>query len=249
MRSNLLPLAVVAAVLLTAGFLFLEYDIIMHFGTRPADELLLEIEEALALATLLICGMFVIWFRRSRAHCKELERRLEAEIKARKALELALLDPLTGLANRRHFDDIFNAAAERGMATRHALLLLDLDDFKPINDQYGHPMGDEVLRIVSERLRHAVKERDLVSRLGGDEFSVIVFEVGTAESASSVAHRMLEAVAEPITADGATVSVSVSIGYTLFPQDGLSPTEIYARADRALYQAKAHKSEHEPVLG
>lgn len=249
-RSNLLPIAIIAAVLLTAGFLFLEYDILVHFEDRSPEELLFEIEEALVIAMVLICALFAIWYRRSRAHRKELERRLAAETKARNALELALLDPLTGLANRRHFDEIFNAAAGKGVATRHALLLLDIDDFKPINDIHGHPVGDEVLRIISERLKHAVKARDLVSRLGGDEFSVIVFETKTDAAATEVADRLQAVVAEPIVVSGNTFQVAVSIGYTLFPEEGRAPAEIYARADQALYVAKAHKHQqgHKPVL-
>ena len=203
----------------------------------------------MAIAMVLISSLFVIWYRRSRAHRMELERRLAAETKARKALELALLDPLTGLANRRHFDEIFNAAAEQGIASRHALLLIDLDDFKPINDRYGHPVGDEVLRIISERLKHVVKARDLVSRLGGDEFSVIVFEVGTGDGAMEVAERLRDAITEPIVVSGKTVQVSASIGYTLFPEEGQAPAAIYARADHALYEAKAHKGEQNPVAG
>ncbi|WP_226574007.1 GGDEF domain-containing protein [Acuticoccus sediminis] len=207
----------------------------------------MEIEEALILAAILIGGMFIVWYRRSRAYRTELERRLKAEIEARRALELALLDPLTGLANRRHFEEIFHAAAERGLITKHALILLDLNDFKPVNDVYGHPIGDEVLRVISMRLNNAVKQNDLVSRLGGDEFSVIVFEVHSAEAASEVAQRLMEIVAEPVAVSGKLLNVSASIGYTLFPNEGQSPPEIYARADQALYVAKTNKHERRAI--
>ncbi|WP_226576747.1 diguanylate cyclase domain-containing protein [Acuticoccus sediminis] len=247
MRTRAIPLAIIAAVLLTAGFVILEYDVLAHFTNRSPDVLFLEIEEALILAGILIAGMFIVWYRRSRAYRLELERRLKAETEARRALELALLDPLTGLANRRHFEEIFRAAAEPGLFTKHALVLLDLNDFKPVNDVYGHPIGDEVLRIISMRLNNAVKRNDLVSRLGGDEFSIIVFEVDSAEAAMEVAQRLTDIVAEPIAVAGKLLNVSTSIGFTLFPDDGRSPAEIYARADEALYAAKARKHEHRPV--
>ena len=247
MRSNLLPIALLAALLLTAALFVLEYDILMHHARRSLDALIYEIEWTLGLATVLVLSLFVVWYRRSRAHRLELERRLAAETKAREALELALLDPLTGLANRRQFCEILNAAAGNDAATRHALFLLDLDDFKPVNDTFGHPVGDEVLRIVSDRLRHAVKARDLVSRLGGDEFSTIVFDIGTVEAAEDVARRLQETVARPIEVSGHEVHVSASVGFTLFPEAGRKAADIYARADDALYRAKANKDRHAPV--
>ncbi len=247
LRANAVPLAIIAAVMLTAAFLFLEYDVLMHFEERSPEVLLLEIEEALILAGILIGGLFIVWYRRSRAYRLELEGRLKAETEARRALELALLDPLTGLANRRHFEEIFHAAAEPGLVTKHVLMLLDVDDFKPVNDVYGHPVGDEVLRVISMRLNNAVKQGDLVSRLGGDEFSVIVFEVDNVERAMEVAERLMGIVREPIAVSGKLLNVSASIGLTLFPEEGQSPAEIYARADEALYASKTKKHEHRPI--
>ena len=243
------PLATLAAILLTLGLIFLEYDILTSAHESPTEELWLEIEEAFALSLVLVVGLFIISYRHMRAQRRELERRLAAEVEARKALELALLDPLTGLANRRHFEDIFHAAAEKRQEARHALLLLDLDGFKGVNDIYGHPEGDEVLRVVSARLSGAVKADDLVSRVGGDEFSIVAFDVGDAEGARALALRLINVVAHPIKVGTRTHEISVSIGFTMFPEEGRGAAEIYARADAALYRAKATKQARQPVRG
>ena len=243
------PIATLAAILLTLGLVFLEYDILHRPHESPTDELWLEIEEAFALSLVLIVGLFIIAFRHMRAQKRELERRLAAEVEARRALELALLDPLTGLSNRRHFEDIFHAAAEKRQEARHALLLLDLDGFKKVNDTYGHPEGDEVLRVVSARLSHAVKRDDLVSRVGGDEFSIVAFDVNDVDGARALALRLIEVIAQPVQVGTRSHEISVSIGFTMFPEEGRVAAEIYSRADAALYRAKAAKHTKQPVQG
>ncbi len=237
------------AICLAALFLFLEYDLFTHADERSEDEVRIEIEEALALATLLIVGLFVFSYRRMRDQTRELERRLAAETKAREALELAMLDPLTGLANRRHFDDIFNAAADKGPAPTHALLLIDLDDFKSVNDTHGHDAGDHVLKVVSARVQHVMKENDVVARLGGDELAAIAFHISEAQRVQTLAQRLMSKIEEPIEFKGRHVVVTASIGFTLFPENGIDAQEIFRRADKALYRGKANKSDRQAVQG
>ena len=241
-RRKLIDAVILVAALLATTLIALEVDLFANADGRSASEVRIETNEALLLGTLLAIGLLVFSVRRFNEQKREMTLRIAAEVRARKALELALLDPLTGLANRRHFDDIFGAAAaRRSQASQHALLLLDLNDFKGINDSYGHPVGDQVLRVVSERLRAAVKVGDVVSRLGGDEFAVVAFEVGGASHAEALKARLCDAIAQPISIEGQIHRVSTSVGFALFPADGIAAPEIFQRADTALYAAKAAK--------
>lgn len=242
-RRKLIDAVILVAALLAATLVALEFDLFMDADGRSASEVRIETDEALLLGTLLALGLLVFSVRRFSEQKREMALRIEAEVKARKALELALLDPLTGLANRRHFDDIFGAAAaRRSEVSQHALLLLDLNDFKGINDTYGHPVGDQILRVVSERLQAVVKTGDLVSRLGGDEFAVVAFEIGGASHAEALKVRLSDAVAQPISIEGQMHKVSTSVGFALFPADGVAAPDIFQRADAALYAAKAGRA-------
>lgn len=243
------PVALIVAILFAGLFLFLEFDLITHAHQRDEGRLRLEVAEALALANILIVGLLFFSFRRMRSYTSELKQRLAAEQKAREALELALLDPLTGLANRRHFDDIFQAAADKGRTPTNALLLIDLNDFKKINDTHGHPTGDHILKVISARLQHAMKESDVAARLGGDEFAAIVFHMNDAQSVEALAQRLLRKIGEPIEFNGNRLSLGACLGFTLFPEDGVDAKEIYRRADAALYESKADKASCRAVQG
>ena len=150
---------------------------------------------------------------------------------------LALHDVLTGLANRASFNQCLSDCVSAGQP--FALLFIDIDGFKPVNDQYGHDAGDAVLVALAQRMRHAVAGRDFVARLGGDEFVVLLPEVASATAVEQVAARILSKVAEPIDC-GAPVScrVGASIGAALFPANGSSEESILNAADNAMYQAK-----------
>jgi len=158
-----------------------------------------------------------------------------------KALEaLALTDPLTGLANRRML-------AERvGMALLHArrnksvmaVVYLDLDGFKVINNTMGHAAGDTMLKMVAERLTATVREEDTVARPGGDEFIVCLWQVAGVENASKVAAKLIEAVAKPYVIDGRAVNVTTSAGVALYPELGEDADTLMKNADVALYEAK-----------
>jgi diguanylate cyclase (GGDEF)-like protein/PAS domain S-box-containing protein len=152
--------------------------------------------------------------------------------------QLALHDPLTGLPNRHLFLDRLETAAARqrrdgGRGT--AVLFLDLDDFKPVNDGHGHEAGDELLREVARRLLEAVRATDTVGRLGGDEFAVICEDTDE-PGAVLVAARVLGALARPVSHDGAALAVSTSIGVAVSPPHDVE--ELVRRADQAMYRAK-----------
>ena len=152
---------------------------------------------------------------------------------------LALTDPLTGLANRRLLIDRMSMAL---LGTRRdqgaiAVLYLDLDGFKDVNDRLGHGAGDTLLKMVAGRLAAAVREGDTVARLGGDEFVIVLRLSGVAE-AGQVASKIIEAVAQPYDIEGQAVAITVSAGVGLFPAHGEDAETLLKSADLALYEAK-----------
>jgi len=167
------------------------------------------------------------------------------DISARKEREsriqhLADHDALTGLLNRRMFEDrlrqaLANARRAEGLV---ALMLVDLDEFKNINDSYGHLTGDYVLRTVAKRIQESVRETDTVARLGGDEFVVVLVGPRSAEDSALVAEKMLGAITQPIPAGGRHFEVGASIGISIFPRDGDSSEALLRHADAAMYRVK-----------
>ncbi|MCF3947040.1 EAL domain-containing protein [Acidiphilium sp. AL] len=150
---------------------------------------------------------------------------------------LARHDTLTDLANRTEFNNALGQLLADGSRSGAALLCLDLDQFKAINDSYGHGLGDSVLRAVAHRIRSAIRDRDIAARLGGDEFS-IVLPSNNEFDATAVAERVIDRIARPFKFDGVTVEIGVSIGIALAPHDGETSEELYKNADLALYRAK-----------
>jgi len=160
------------------------------------------------------------------------------------ATQSALHDALTGLPNRAMLRDHF--AQAQAKARRHggrfALLFLDLDHFKPLNDAHGHAFGDQVLRQVAERLSAAVREVDTVSRHGGDEFVVLLSELGQAGDAARVADKLQAAIAEPMVVDGHAIVVTASVGIAHCPDDGDDLDTLSTQADAAMYAAKRRQA-------
>ena len=149
-------------------------------------------------------------------------------------------DFLTGLPNRMLLNDRVTEAI--ALARRHtnkvAVLFLDLDGFKHINDSLGHTVGDKVLQSIATRLVHCIRDSDTVSRQGGDEFVVLLSEVEQSEDAATAARRMLRAVAEPHSVNHHDLHVTMSIGVSVYPDDGLDAETLIRNADTAMYQAK-----------
>jgi len=169
---------------------------------------------------------------------KELERELE-EARA-KAEEMATHDFLTGLPNRVTLMDRITSALTRAKRNGEvvAIMTVDMDRFKEINDTYGHGAGDELLVEVSKRMTHAVRETDTVTRYGGDEFLILAPQVESELHAKTMADRLLGHVREPFRLQGSVVEPTFSIGIALYPAHGSAPEELIALSDRALYVAK-----------
>jgi diguanylate cyclase len=158
-------------------------------------------------------------------------------------------DPLTDLLNRRAIVEHINGAVARveRNETTMAVCYLDLDNFKSINDRAGHAAGDAVLVETARRLNQAVRAGDVVARIGGDEFIVVLEPVLNQADALKIARRILDSTAEPIMFDGQELVAPPSIGLTISQKNDTAAT-LFARADKALYQAKA-AGQGEPLLG
>jgi diguanylate cyclase (GGDEF)-like protein len=158
----------------------------------------------------------------------------------RRSEDLARHDPLTGVRNRAGFVDAIDAKLADGSGSQSfALLYLDLDHFKPVNDNFGHAAGDSVLRTIARSLRDVLPAADAIARIGGDEFVVLTCDV-TADEAVAIAERIISVITAPITlADGNSVTIGVSIGVAISPDHGSDAETLLALADAALYEAKS----------
>ena len=164
----------------------------------------------------------------------------DTQVQEQQARHLALHDFVTALPNRTLLNDRLNTAL--ALAKRHtwrlAVMFLDLDRFKSINDSYGHGVGDKVLKIVSERLQKSVRGADTVGRQGGDEFLYIMQEIKDEADVENAAAKIIENIAQSFEVDGLTLAVQPSIGIAIYPQDGNSANVLVKNADSAMYKAK-----------
>ena len=157
---------------------------------------------------------------------------------------LAHYDLTTGLPNRALFNDRLRQsvlAAKRYQA-KLTLMFIDLDKFKPVNDRYGHDVGDLLLKEVAKRLRGCIRESDTAARIGGDEFIVLLPGTDSERSVMSVAGKMLQEIEQPFLVDEHSISISASIGIAVYPEHGEDVREILKHADLAMYQAKQEKN-------
>ncbi|MGN6101171.1 MAG: diguanylate cyclase domain-containing protein, partial [Devosia sp.] len=232
-RVSLIEAATIIAVIFTAAMLALFFEIDGSISNTPA----VEPAELATLGFLLVCGLGYFVWRRLIAQEREITARREAEDRAS---YLASHDQLTGLPNRRGLDRALEAAVTilPGAEQSHAVLLLDLNGFKRINDVYGHARGDEVLGITGRRMASVLREGDTIARSGGDEFAMVVRGVSGPEGAIAVAEKLIAAVDQPIAIGADHHRVGTGIGIALIPRDGTNPAEVLRKADIALYKAK-----------
>ncbi|WP_248927456.1 sensor domain-containing diguanylate cyclase [Paenibacillus hamazuiensis] len=174
-------------------------------------------------------------------------RDLSSRKKAEEELQhLAYYDPLTGLANRRLFHDRYKQAllSAKRYGHRLALLYLDLDDFKSINDTYGHAIGDMILKIVSARLINCIRDPDTICRLGGDEFIVLLQQFDEESDVEKIAKRMIESLSRLIHIQDHEIRVTCSMGASLYPEDSANGDTLIQMADAAMYMAKHQGKDH-----
>lgn len=227
--------------------------------SRPHDELLaayrlIERNEwirslSLTLLLLVAAGLILASLRRrlqtfralqlSEARNQSLIEQLRHE--KQRAIDLAYIDHLTGLPNRRMFAELAGShlARARRLSQRQAVLFLDLDRFKPVNDTWGHAVGDALLKSVALRLRACLRESDIVARFGGDEFVLLLTQDESASDIGGVAAKVIAAISEPCTGlCPQTLTVGTSVGIALYPEHGGDVEQLIRRADAAMYQAK-----------
>jgi diguanylate cyclase (GGDEF)-like protein len=220
-------LAIFLAALIVMGVALVAYDGITG-ATMPGDVFALQT----SMMTMALGGLFVSAALSERRHS---EMRLDM---------LANHDPLTGLPNRSYFQDFLGHALARAQREQSqvSLLFIDLDRFKHINDSQGHEVGDQVLRIVANRLDDQLRADDFVARLGGDEFAVILTHPPASRAASRVARKLNEVLAESFKLGQRRYAIGASIGISVYPDDGLDANTLLRQADLAMYQAKQRRS-------
>jgi diguanylate cyclase (GGDEF)-like protein len=197
-----------------------------------------------AAASLIVASAFLL-----RMIFQQHDQLVDLLLLQRQMRQLADTDPLTGLPNRRVFDQrLEQEIAHAGPDASFALALLDLDGFKPVNDQYGHACGDLLLCEVADRLRKACGANALPARIGGDEFAILV-PAGSAISLANVADHILAALVPPYLIDGRSLRVGASIGVATWPGDAATSRSLFETADSALYAVKAERSERRAEPG
>lgn len=154
--------------------------------------------------------------------------------------QLAFHDPLTGLPNRRLFLNLLDQAINYATKNQQsfALMFIDLDRFKSVNDTLGHACGDKLLVAVAERLGQSVRRSDIVSRLSGDEFAILITCMDQVDQLEALAHKLIAAINQPFMIEAQSIEVRISVGISLFPADGVSAEDLLGQADGAMYQAK-----------
>lgn len=228
-----------AGILLALAIVGLHFTGMAAFSVSPMpgysnssdNEAFATMAAAIGLVALLIVGTGISTYL--------LERKTNSKGESRIA-HIAMHDSLTDLANRRQFTKALRS--ECGKLEKYgrpfSLLMVDLDRFKPINDTLGHPVGDEVLKRISKRLRVAVRSGDMVARIGGDEFAVISFGVNDERQAQIIAERIVDLLSRPMIIQGNVIELSASVGVTVAPEHGTDPDQLTQHVDIALYSAK-----------
>ena len=215
---------------------------VIMMSTSKDDELALNCINAGAQDFLVKTEINVFRLQRAivNSHARaDLEKRLYQSYQHTK--ELAEQDSLTGISSRYHFDESLSndlKSNERNKTTL-ALLLIDLDHFKYVNDNYGHDIGDSLLIEVVNRIHRCLRGNELFARLGGDEFAITLTNINSANNATHVAQRIIDALSEPFTIDNHIISSAASIGISISPDDSVNPKELFKYADIAMYKAKS----------
>ncbi|NTV72133.1 MAG: diguanylate cyclase [Azonexaceae bacterium] len=221
-------------------FVLLLYNLFFAYAHAYPEPMLLS-QNFFMISANLIGGAagYLVEYQRRQLFLRE----MQVDRERRLHLQRSLHDRLTGLPNRDLLDDRLNQALAlaRRDSERHAGFFVDLDGFKSVNDQLGHEAGDTVLREIARRLVAATRETDTISRLGGDEFFLLVHDIGSCDAAAHLAEKLIRIIEEPIASLPDMPPISASIGICLFPQVGLQSTSeaIIRCADQSMYRAKA----------
>jgi diguanylate cyclase (GGDEF)-like protein len=208
--------------------------VVLQFGINHRDW---EVDNLLFMLVIMSFALLIFGYRRVKDLSQAMRARKLAELDA---LRLARHDPLTGLPNRRFFVEKLNESlSETTDASRTAVLMLDLDGFKLVNDAYGHAVGDLALQEFARRVTEVMRSGSLLTRVGGDEFAIIAPNISSLDDPTVLARRIVAAVVEPFLVGKVQTTLGVGIGIAIAPEDGLDFEVLVQHADRALYRAKA----------
>jgi diguanylate cyclase (GGDEF)-like protein len=223
-----------AAVVCLVEFHYDLAPMVLQFGIDHRDW---EIDNLLFTIMIMSFSLLIFGYRR----VKDLSRAMRArKLTEMDALRLARHDPLTGLPNRRFFVEKLNEnLSETTDASRTAVLMLDLDGFKLVNDAYGHAVGDLALQEFARRVTEVMHSGSLLTRIGGDEFAIIAPNISSLDDPTVLARRIIAALGEPFLVGKAQTTLGVGIGIAIAPEDGMEFELLVQHADRALYRAKA----------
>jgi diguanylate cyclase (GGDEF)-like protein len=219
---------------------------VLHFYEYPFAQSVGPESMGTARMTITLLNLSVVaamgWVYESTTKNLQYERDAEHQ----RYMRLAKIDPLTGLENRRNFDAEverrMEMAVAQGSQPRFTLCFIDLDGFKTVNDRHGHNVGDEVLRVVSDRLRSASRAIDVVGRHGGDEFLLMLDAVSDRATLDTMARRIIDSLKQPISTSVGIVEIGASIGFAQFPEDAADLDGLKKAADLAMYEAKRERS-------
>jgi len=236
-RVEIQDLVFVAVAVLGAGFLALEYDVFREDDMVLPREQRLELDEILSLGAFLVSGLLIFSWRRIREYKKELLRRLDAEQRAHAS---ARHDSLTGLSNRRRFTERAKEALDkaRRQGSQCAVFFIDLDGFKPVNDTYGHAVGDALLVAIADRLRSHVADPADAARLGGDEFAALIEFAEGGDVPALAARRILREIQQPIVIYENSLRVDATVGVAIGPENDQNAEDLIHAADLAMYEGK-----------
>ena len=212
----------------------------VNIETGLDKDVVMRISAQIGVIIFIVIIVIIIW-----------NRRLYTEIKTRKLLEekmkhMATHDELTGLANRVLLKDRINTAISfhKRQELQIAVLFIDLDGFKTINDTHGHDVGDELLVQVAEKLKSCVRQSDTVVRFGGDEFVLLLTGLHNKNEAAYIADKVLKLMQQPFTLSAERVYIGCSIGIAMYPDDGVTDNDLLKIADTLMYRVKANGKNH-----
>jgi diguanylate cyclase (GGDEF)-like protein len=239
--ASLRPATVDAIIISIFGIIIFSleyyYDLAPQLFQFGMDYKEWEVDNLIFVVFAMSIGFAIFSYRRVKELAVEMKARRSAELEA---MKLSRHDPLTGLPNRRFFLEMLrDVLLTTTTDSRSAVLMLDLDGFKSINDAYGHAVGDLVLIEFAQRISAIMRAGAVLIRIGGDEFAIVIPNVVSLDGPAALARRIVAAVAEPFVINRISTSVGVGIGIAIAPSDGMDPELLAQRADRALYRAKA----------
>ena len=239
--SSLQDVLLVAMAMLVATLLALQYNLFFFISELSEPHRRISLAEATFLTLLLALCIVAFILRRLYEERRDVVRQVATKTRLREFRRQASRNLLTNLASRRVMLDALEAVTTAPsfvfVGRRHAFFLIDLDDFKRVNDLHGHTLGDRVLQVIARRFGAVTRPSDLLARLGGDEFALLCYDIER-DTALAIARRLMASLEGDISTGRQSYKIEASIGAALIPDDGTNAEEIIHHADLAMYRAK-----------